>query len=31
MNNVSNLNNLIVVLNDNKMSISKMSVRWQII
>lgn len=23
MNNVSNLNNLIVVLNDNKMSISK--------
>ena len=28
MNNVSKLNNLIVILNDNKMSISKMSARW---
>lgn len=31
MNNVSKLNNLIVILNDNKMSISKMSARWRII
>ena len=28
MNNVSKLNNLIVILNDNKMSISKNVARW---
>ena len=31
MNNIGMLNNLIVVLNDNKMSISKTLVKWQTI
>lgn len=28
MNNIGGLDNLLVILNDNKMSISKMSVHW---